>query len=141
MAIRRLEQAGAVQRVKAPRSGRPPKEKLRLYRSVKFIKEVTESDWRNLFDLGGQNAQVDFSREDDDGDANVDANVDEDNEETNSNQAGDRNSTHASEVPSRMPELWVCWNPDRLLIHVLFDIVERCGISGISLSVSDNQLR
>ena len=132
MAVRRLENLGVVQRVKAPRPDCQPKEANRLYRSVKFIEEVTESRWRNLLELGGRNLQTNNSHEDDDGDANLD----EHDEMEISNDAADKDSAHTALISSGTPEFPPYWDPDRLLIHILFDIVERSRTSGISLSVS-----
>ena len=131
-AVRRLESMGCLQRVRAP--GNAENDFEHFYKCVKLIREPQEAELQEFLKLSrdaiNSNPTVPYGDEYEDEEDMEEGYQVENSAQPDINNAEDAQPEHAQ------PECTaLSWAPNRLLVHVLYDLVKERGMQGTSSMV------
>lgn len=133
--IRKLEDLGYVQRVRAP--GNIRISPCTLHRCVKLIHEPTEEEWQAFFQLKTDATEVQEPKGQDD-DTSEDDN-EEGVEETNQVDKSLQGNINANDPSGheivKLAQHRLLWTPDRPLVNLLYDAVHASATKGLTSAV------
>ncbi|MCJ1247769.1 hypothetical protein MMC30_004984 [Trapelia coarctata] len=137
--MRKLEDIGYVQRVRAPGNIRISQRS--LHRCIKLIREPREEEWQAFFQMTSDSTQVQQLRNRD-GDNSEDDNeegVEEDYQVDKSVQVDVEEDDISGHEAVKQAQHSLLWTPDRPLINILHDAVQASGRKGVkSAGLKDN---
>ncbi|MCJ1478890.1 hypothetical protein MMC13_007574 [Lambiella insularis] len=129
VSVRKLEYLQCLRRVRAP--GDIPKFGGDLHRCIKFLREPTKRDWLYFFDMKRNFSETEVAERqnaDDEGEDSLDTGY------TVDQSTRVAVGTIGDEIQSsdQLHCKRLSWAPDRLMVNILQDVVQRSGISGMS---------
>jgi len=126
--MRKLEDLGYVQRVRAPGNIRISQRS--LHRCIKLIREPREEEWQAFFQMSSDSTEIQQLK-DQDGEDDNEEGVEEDYQVDKSIQVDvDEDEISGREVV-KQAQRCLRWTPDRPLINILHDAIQASGTKGL----------
>ena len=125
--MRKLEDLGYVQRVRAPGNIRISQRS--LHKCIKLLREPREEEWQAFFQMSSDSAEIQQLKNQDAEDN--EEGLEEDYRVDNSVQVDFDGTGICEREPAKQAHHCLLWTPDRPLTNILHDAVQASGTTGV----------